>query len=80
MSLFFASDLSTKVLKQASNAVYDESRIKDLPIELKRKYFLKSKDASKRSVRVVAALRNKVKFNRINLLVRFSNSFKFMKF
>ncbi len=64
----FASDLSTKVLKQGNNAVYDQLRIKDLPLSLKQKYFLKSKDPLKKTVKVISKLREKVKFNRINLL------------
>jgi len=64
----FASDISTKVLKQANSAIYNEARIKDLPLNLKRRYFLKSKDPLKKTVRVIPELRNKVSFNRINLL------------
>ena len=64
----FASDISTKVLKHANQAVYDELRIKDLPLVLKQRYFLKSKNNANKSVRMVAGLRDKVKFSRINLL------------
>lgn len=63
-----ASDISTKVLKHANQAVYDEQRIKDLPLKLKQKYFLKSKNPLNKTVRVVAPLRNKVRFDRVNLL------------
>ncbi len=64
----FASDISTKVLNTAANAIYKEERIVDIPLTLKKKYFLKSKDREAHKVRVTSDLRNRVKFARINLL------------
>lgn len=64
----FASDISTKVLKTAANAIYREERIENIPMVLKKKYFLKSKNREDKKVRVIQKLREKVKFARINLL------------
>ncbi len=64
----FASDISTKVLKIAVNAIYPEERIAEIPLTLKKKYFLKSKNAEEKKVRLIKELRNKVSFARINLL------------
>jgi chemotaxis protein methyltransferase CheR len=64
----YASDISTKVLKNAIEAIYDEDKIKTIPLSLKKKYFLRSKNHEDMKVRVVASLRNKIDFARINLL------------
>lgn len=63
-----ASDISTKMLQQAVNAIYKEERINDIPLVLKKKYFLRSKNREEKKVRVVTNLRSKIEFLRINLL------------
>ena len=63
-----ATDISTKMLDKASLAIYDENKIDTIPLELKKKYFLKSKDHSKNKVRVIKELRNKVNFSRLNFM------------
>lgn len=63
-----ATDISTKVLKQAKTAVYAEDRINVVPLNLKKKYFLKSKDRINPRVKVVEALRNKIVFQRLNFM------------
>lgn len=62
------TDISVEILKKALNAVYTEERIANIPLELKRKYFLKSKDNQNKSVRINSQLRQKVKFMRLNLM------------
>ncbi len=64
----FASDISTKMLSQGANAIYNEDKISEIPITLKKKYFLRSKNHEDKKVRVNSTLRNKVEFARINLL------------
>jgi len=64
----FATDLSTDVLNKAITAVYHEDRIEALPLTIKRKYFLKSKDATNRTVRISPELRKKVMFQRLNFM------------
>ncbi|QHT68149.1 protein-glutamate O-methyltransferase [Rhodocytophaga rosea] len=63
-----ATDISTQVLNKAITAVYSEERIAGIPMTLKRKYFLKSKDAVKRTVRIVPHIRSKVQFARLNFM------------
>lgn len=62
------SDLSTTILKQAKNAIYHESKIEDLPIEIKRRYFLKGKGEYKGVVRVKPEISKKVMYQRINFM------------
>jgi chemotaxis protein methyltransferase CheR len=63
-----ATDISTQVLTKAVTAVYAEERIASIPLNLKRKYFLKSKDANKRTVRLTPQIRSKVQFARLNFM------------
>ena len=62
------TDISVEILKKAVSAIYSEERIVNIPLELKRKYFLKSKDQLKKTVRVISQLRQKSKFQRLNLM------------
>lgn len=63
-----ATDISTRVLQKAVAAVYDDSRIAPIPKDLLKKYFLKSKDKSKKIVRVVPALRKEIEFRWLNFM------------
>lgn len=63
-----ATDISSKVLKHAANAVYREDRIGDIPMNFRKKYLLKSKDPNQGLVRIIPALRKKVRFRRMNLM------------
>ncbi len=63
-----ATDISTRVLDMASNAVYDESEIADMTTDLKQRYFLKSKDPTKKQVRIKQELRKNVYFKRLNFM------------
>lgn len=62
------TDISTQMLQHGANAVYKEERIEVIPLNLKKKYFLKSKDRDSPQVRVVNELRNRVKFQRLNFM------------
>jgi len=63
-----ASDLSTRVLKIAHRAVYNEEQIQDIPLRLREKYLLRSKDRSLGLVQIREHLRESVTFRRINLM------------
>lgn len=63
-----ATDISTRVLSKAARAIYDEERIAPVPMDLRKKYLLRSKDRSKRMVRIVPELRAKVRFRRLNFM------------
>ncbi|WP_415519241.1 MAG: protein-glutamate O-methyltransferase CheR [Desulfovibrio aminophilus] len=66
-----ATDISTQVLAQAKRAVYAEDRIEGIPEVLKRKYLLRSKDRSRRVVRMGPELRSVVNFQRLNFMREF---------
>lgn len=63
-----ATDISTRVLEAASKGIYQEDRIATVPAELRKRYFLRSRDSSKALVRVVPELRGKISFLRVNLM------------
>jgi chemotaxis protein methyltransferase CheR len=63
-----ATDISTKVLEKAKQAVFDRERVIPVPDPLKRKYLLKSKDRDRGLVRVVPELRKMVCFRRLNFM------------
>jgi chemotaxis protein methyltransferase CheR len=63
-----ASDISTQVLEKARLGIYDLNRIDPVPLSLKKKYFLKSKDKEKQLVRVIPELRQKISLRRINFV------------
>ncbi len=62
------SDLSTIVLEKAVTAIYPEERVSVIPMDLKKKYLLKSKDRTKPTVRIVPELRAKTSFMRLNFM------------
>jgi len=63
-----ATDISTRILKMAVDAIYPLNRIEDIPLHLKKKYFLKSKDTLNKTARVVPELRRKITFERLNFM------------
>lgn len=63
-----ATDISTRVLEKAQLAIYDEERVDPVPLEMKKKYLLRSKDRSNPLVRVVPSLREKIRFRRLNFM------------
>ncbi len=62
------TDISTLMLKKAFAAVYTEEMVSMIPLEIKRKYLLKSKEKTKKLIRINTSLRNKAKFQRINFM------------
>ncbi len=63
-----ATDISTKVLDKARLGIYDEGQIAMIPLFLKQKYFMRSKDQEKGLVRIVPGLRSTIQFRRLNLM------------
>jgi chemotaxis protein methyltransferase CheR len=63
-----ATDISTKVLDTARLAIYEERVVEQVPTSLRHKYFLRSKDKTRRHVRVAPHLRSRVCFERINFM------------
>ena len=62
------TDISTRVLKSASQAIYKEERIFNIPMALKKKYFLRSKDESSKLVRLTSKIRSQARFARLNFM------------
>jgi chemotaxis protein methyltransferase CheR len=64
----FATDISLRILQKAARAIYSEDRVSEVPANLKRKYFLKSKDPINKTVRLVPEIRSRVTFQRLNFM------------
>ncbi|MBN2612868.1 MAG: hypothetical protein JXB00_15030 [Bacteroidales bacterium] len=64
----YATDISTKMLKVAIDAIYKEDKIEIIPMVVKKKYFLRSKNREEKKVRIIPGLRKKVFFERLNLI------------
>jgi chemotaxis protein methyltransferase CheR len=62
-----ATDISTKVLHAARLAIYRGDKARDIPIETKKKYLMKSRDRGEELVRITPRLRQQVEFRRLNL-------------
>ncbi|GFO68982.1 chemotaxis protein methyltransferase [Geomonas limicola] len=63
-----ATDISTRVLEKAKNAIYAEPLVEPVPLTMKKKYLLRSKDRASGLVRIVPELREKVRFRRLNFM------------
>jgi chemotaxis protein methyltransferase CheR len=66
-----ATDISTAVLDKARNAIYGEDRVDTIPLHMKKKYLLRSKDRRSALVRVAPQLRALVHFKRLNFMEDF---------
>ena len=62
-----ASDISLRVIQTAYQGIYDLDKILPVPVELKRKYLLRSK-TNPTEVRVKPQFRKKILYKRINLM------------
>lgn len=62
------TDISTRVLMKAFTGIYAEERVANMDVCLKEKYFLKSKNNQKKTVRVIPDLRSKVHFQKLNFM------------
>ena len=63
-----ATDICTRALEKASLGIYEEERVAPIPLELKRKYLLRSRDKNKGIVRMAPEMRALVKFRRLNFM------------
>jgi len=63
-----ATDISGRMLKIAKQAVYPMSQVAEMPVELKHRYFLKSKNTNEPKVKVVGEIRKKVTVAYMNLM------------
>jgi chemotaxis protein methyltransferase CheR len=67
-----ATDISSRVLEIAQNALYPESRLREVPPEMKAEFFVRDPGMRKAEqatlYRVSQALRNMIAFRRLNLI------------
>lgn len=63
-----ATDISVRMLKSAQEAVYPMSQVDELALDLKHRYFLKSKNTKDPKVRVVKEIREKIRVAYLNLM------------
>ncbi len=63
-----ATDLSSRILRKAATAIYDLDRVEGIPLSIKKKYFLKSKDPASKTVRIIPELRAKMRYRRLNFM------------
>ena len=63
-----ASDICTQVLQTARTGIYPEERTDPIPLNLKKKYLMRSREKSKSLVRICPQLRSLVSFKRINFM------------
>jgi len=62
-----ATDISKSCLDTARSAIYPERRIDPVPIPLRKKYFLRSRDSLEALVQMGPELRSRIRFGSLNL-------------
>ena len=63
-----ATDISTTVLAQAERGVFRSEVMEPVPPDLRRRYFMRSRDRDSNVLRVVPELRELVEFRRLNFM------------
>lgn len=63
-----ATDISTAVLEKASMGIYEHEKVHPIPMMLRKKYLLRSKNKEQKIVRVAPELRALVRFERLNFM------------
>ena len=62
------TDLSTQILQKAVDAVYRMDRVEAIPLDIKKRHFLRSKDSANPTVKLAPHIRKKVRFARLNFM------------
>lgn len=62
------TDISTQMLEKAAKGVYPMTKVATIPLELKKRYLLKSKDSANPTVRVHPLLQKNLVLNYLNLM------------
>ena len=63
-----ATDLSSEALEKGRSGIYEESKVEPIPLSLRKKYLLRSRDRGKTLLRIKPALRGLIRFVRLNLM------------
>jgi chemotaxis protein methyltransferase CheR len=66
------TDVSPEVLQAAARAIYSEERVERVPQRMRNKYLMRSRDRSRRLVRIVPEMRARMAFKQLNLMEHFS--------
>jgi len=66
--LILATDAAPGILRTAERAIYHEESVSAVPVPLRKKYLLRSKDREKGLVKMAPELRESVKFRNIDLV------------
>ena len=69
-----ATDISVSCLQTARQAIYAHHKIESIPMELRKRYLLRSRDKTQALVRMAPELRDKITFKTFNLL---TDAYKF---
>jgi chemotaxis protein methyltransferase CheR len=62
------TDISSRVLERARNAIYTESQVAPLPSELREKYVWRGRRADDSRVRIAPPVRQRVTFHQLNFM------------
>jgi chemotaxis protein methyltransferase CheR len=63
-----ATDVSSEVLSKARGAVYTESDVEPVPMQLRHKYLLRNKDSSNPLIKIKPEIRSNIQFEHLNLM------------
>ena len=69
-----ATDISTAVLAKAELGIFHSDVVRPVPSELRRKYFMRSRDRESSLLRVIPELRQAIEFRYLNLMEEFGIS------
>lgn len=62
------TDVSTKVLRTAYQAIYEENQVRMIDASLANRYFMRSRDEKTPYLRVNPEIRSRIKFKKLNLI------------
>ena len=67
-----ATDISSQVLEKAAKGVYPIAKVAEVPLNIKKQYFLKSKDPANQTVKVSQVLQRNLSLSYLNLMENYS--------
>jgi len=62
------TDICHAVLKTAATAIYPEEMVEPIPVELRRRYLLKSRERRNALIRIAPEIRTQVEFKQLNFM------------